>query len=240
MIELPTFDSSTGRLWDALLDIGEYLTTDWTLIGGQMVLLHALEHGTDAPRVSDDLDLLGDVRADPMALRAMSDSLRHLHFDHDGMSPEGIGHRYSRDGVTIDVLAPDGLGPKADLRTTDPAVTIEVSGGTFALARTELVHVRHLDRTGFIPRPDLAGALVVKAGAFHYDTGTRGSDRHLRDLAFLTSMVPDAYSLKSELGRKNCARLRNVRPLHDENSESWALLGDRRSEAFTTWSFLTT
>jgi hypothetical protein len=38
---------------------------NWTLIGGQMVLLRAVEHGRVPPRVTRDLDVLADLRACP-------------------------------------------------------------------------------------------------------------------------------------------------------------------------------
>ena len=48
--------------------------------------------------------------------------------DVDGMSPTYLAHRYVRRGtmrpVTVDVLAPEGLGPRADLTTTRPGRTI--------------------------------------------------------------------------------------------------------------------
>ena len=45
MIELPPLASPVDQLWHALLDLSDRLTVPWTLVGGQMVLLHALEHG---------------------------------------------------------------------------------------------------------------------------------------------------------------------------------------------------
>ena len=35
-----------------LLDLAETLRAPWTLVGGQMVLLHALEHGQVPPQIS--------------------------------------------------------------------------------------------------------------------------------------------------------------------------------------------
>jgi len=49
-------------LWTALLDLSDLGHGEWTLIGGQMVLLHALENGVAAPRVSTDIDVLVNAR----------------------------------------------------------------------------------------------------------------------------------------------------------------------------------
>ena len=52
MITLPPLDGAGDRLWNSLLDIAELMPRGWTLIGGQMVLLHTLEAGTISPRVA--------------------------------------------------------------------------------------------------------------------------------------------------------------------------------------------
>ncbi|MCY3862698.1 MAG: hypothetical protein OXG67_12145 [bacterium] len=44
-VELPAYPGS-APIWDALLDLaGDRSQPEWTLIGGQMVMLHAAEHG---------------------------------------------------------------------------------------------------------------------------------------------------------------------------------------------------
>ncbi len=45
MIELPDFAGHADVLWNALLDLEEVVSSDGVLVGGQMVLLHAIEHG---------------------------------------------------------------------------------------------------------------------------------------------------------------------------------------------------
>lgn len=67
MIALPPLGDLEDRLWLALMDIAERRPGDWTLVGGQMVLLHALEHGAAPPRISPDLDLVVDARVRPPA-----------------------------------------------------------------------------------------------------------------------------------------------------------------------------
>ena len=55
--------------------------------------------------------------------------------------------------------------------TAPPNRTIEVPGGTQALARTQVVTVVHEGRVGHLPRPTLLAALVLKAAASGVDTG---------------------------------------------------------------------
>lgn len=40
MIELPDFAGHADALWTALLDLGDEVSSEWVLVGGQMVLLH--------------------------------------------------------------------------------------------------------------------------------------------------------------------------------------------------------
>lgn len=240
MIDLPTLGGESDRLWETLLDLAQRMPADWTLIGGQMVLLHGLEAGRVPPRVSDDLDLVVNARVRPPALPRMVETLRSLDFASTSISPEGVGHRFDRAGVIVDVLAPDGLGAGTDLSTVGRAVTIQTAGGTFALHESTPVEVSHHGRTGWVPRPSLAGALVVKAGAAATDHGTRGTGRHLSDLAFLSSLIDDAFAVSEHLGTANRKRLRSVTPLADPRHEAWALLGDDRQDAYAAWRFLTT
>jgi len=236
MIELPDLGDADGAMWTALLDIAER-THDWTLIGGQMVLLHGLEHARLPPRISEDLDVVVNVRAQPPALPRMMTALRDLGFVLSGISPDGIAHRFERAGVLVDVLAPDGLGGRTSLRTIGGA-TIPVAGGTYALAESHLVPVAHRGRSGRISRPSIAGALVVKAGAATTDRGLHGPERHLRDLAFLCTLVDDAFALRGHLGVANQRRLRAVRPLADETHPAWSIQGSRRDDAYATWMAL--
>lgn len=128
-----------------------------------------------------------------------------------------------RDAVHIDVLGPDGLGQRTDLRTVGNATTIEVRGGTQALERAELLPVRHNERVAYVPRPNLLGAIVIKAAAVNNDSNPR---RHVRDVAFLCSLVDDPLVLRQTMTRKDRQRLVGVKGLHDRNHEAWRVLDD--------------
>src|SRR3546814_9523165 len=99
-----------------------------------------------------------------------------LGFESAGVSPEGRAYRFhrrvgsatasldlmavERDPVQVDVLAPEGLGERADLRTVGAATAFPTPGVTQALARTELVPVRFRAGVEHVPRPHLLGGLV--------------------------------------------------------------------------------
>jgi hypothetical protein len=57
VIELPVLPPPVDELWHTLLDLGDQLDVPWALIGGQMVLLHAIEHDQVPPQVSQDGDV---------------------------------------------------------------------------------------------------------------------------------------------------------------------------------------
>lgn len=243
-IVMPVLGDPVDQLWLVLLDLAEHLRIDWTIVGGQMVLLHALEHGTVPPIVSQDGDVIANVRATQGALRQVAAQLESSGFAVVGMANDRTAHRYSRSGpgrgrpVVIDVLAPDGVGERADLTTTPPGHTIEVPAGTQALRRTERVPIRVGDRSGAVPRPSLLGAIVGKAAA----CGIAGdSSRHFRDLAFLCSLVEDPFAMRDELtpGDRRCLHLADA--LHDPNHVGWLQLRDaRRSEGRSAWRILGT
>jgi hypothetical protein len=223
VIELPALGATERELWDALLDLAERQPGGWTLVGGQMVLLRALEQGRVPPRVTRDLDVLADLRARPAALPRIVATLSELDFEVELAAPDDSGHRFKRGDVTIDLLAPDNLGARANLHTVGSLTTVAIAGGTYALERSQPLAVRLDGREAMIPCPDLAGALVIKAAAVSSDHGL-GPERHLSDLAVLFSLVADPFRLRDELGPRNARRIAAVGALDYDEHEAWRLL----------------
>jgi len=226
-VQLPTLPGHDDALWATLVELGDVRPGDWTLIGGQMVFLHALEHDTVPPRVSTDLDILVNARIVSGAVGAFSADIEALGFELDGMSPEGIAHRYRRGTVSIDVLAPDGLGSHTDLTTTPPGRTLQVPGGTQALARTEFVRVTTSTLTGRVPRPSLLGAIVCKAVAVGVDDAP---DAQRLDLALLLGLVDNPFELIDQLSATDRRRLRARTELADETHPVWGRLPLERTD----------
>lgn len=103
-ITLPPLAAPVDQLWHLLLDLAE-LPVAWTLIGGQMVLLHALEHGQVPPQVSQDGDIVADVRGDQNALRTVVAALEDHGFELAAPLHEITQRRRQ---IRPDLLAPDG------------------------------------------------------------------------------------------------------------------------------------
>lgn len=239
---IPSMGEPIDELWETLLELSGRLRVDWTIIGGLMVFLLALERHTLPPAVTQDADILADIRVTPSALRQVIDLLTTMSFDLEGISPDGIAHRYTRVGrslgsrVVLDVLAPEGVGRRANLITTKPGRTIMVPGGTQALERTERVEVEFGDLVGTLPRPNLLGAIVGKAAACGLPEDVT---RHLRDLAFLCSIVEDPFVIRSEMNRKDRQRLAQASVLDDYDHTAWRhVSASRRGDGVATWGIL--
>ena len=220
-VELPSYPGYNDALWETLLELANAEMQEWTLIGGQMVLLHALEHNVEPSRVSTDIDVVVNARVVAggiSGIRSFVESLESLGFTLAGASPDNIAHRYQRDGASIDVLAPEGLGSRANLTTTRPGRTLEVPGGTQALDRTELLPVQFNELHGFVPRPSLLGAIVCKAAAVPVAGATSAQQR---DVALLLSLVADPIEVADEMNPKDRQRLLAINELADPAHPVW-------------------
>ena len=61
-LELPSYPGYNEALWETLLEMARTQLQEWTLIGGQMVLLHALEHEVEPARFSTDIDVVVNAK----------------------------------------------------------------------------------------------------------------------------------------------------------------------------------
>ncbi|NUK03593.1 hypothetical protein HRW23_20910 [Streptomyces lunaelactis] len=248
-LELPPLAGAADELWRLLLDLADVVDAPWTLVGGQMVMLHGLQRGRPSPRVSADIDTVVDVRADPRGMRRMVRALTKLGLVPAGdPGPNGLMHRYVKPGTevaidlavpaaSVDVLVPEGLGPTADVTTSGRGRAFPAPGASQALARTELVPVTYDSRQQHVPRPDLLGAIVGKAVGAAVDD--KEPERHIRDLAFLCSLVEDPFALAESITPKDRKRLsRAVRKLSG-TSPHWQGLDGRGDDARAVWEVLT-
>ena len=234
-LALPSYPGYNDALWGTLLELANAQLQEWTLIGGQMVLLHTLENDAEPTRFSQDIDVVVNARVVPGSIKSFVTSLESLGFSLVGGSPDNIAHRYQRDKASIDVLAPEGLGSRAELTTTRPGRTLEVPGGTQALERTELLPVRFGELDGFVPRPSLLGAIICKAAAMGVASATTAQQR---DVALLLSLVADPIEMTRDMGRKDRQRLRAVGGFAEPNNPVWEDLtedaADRARLAYQT------
>lgn len=221
--------------WDLLFDLRVAGFTDWVLMGGQMMYLLTIEHGGPLPRPTDDMDVAVDVRALPGGIRLLADWLVARGLTFEQPSTDGIGTRFSASAnpgpgkVKFDILAPEGLGAKADIRTQPPARTVQAPGATQAFKRSEWVavtivsHVGRETRTGQVRRPTLLGALVAKAAATQIAV-RQNPERDWADAAMALALLDRPDLAANELTAKDRQRLRLLQPLAGTH-DAWTELG---------------
>lgn len=225
MIVLPADTKGEREVWSTLLDIAER-EHRWTVVGARMVELHLVERGRELRRSSLDGDALGDARARPNPVRRIAQLLTAAGFDLEGISVMGTGHTFVKAGVEIDLLAPDNLGMNSerDRTTIPPLHTVEVPGGRQALERTEWVEVEVAGRRGRLPRPNLLGAVLLKARAVDVDDA---KESQRQDLAQLLSLVEDPDELATELRAREHLWLRRRAEMNDATADCWIGLAPR-------------
>lgn len=201
-IDVRSGDAVHRALWESVGDLVSLLPPDWVLIGGLMVQLHALQHETVAVRPTDDVDVLGQARPQG-TLTAIDAALCQGGFRPVEPDLDGYAFRYEREGLIVDVLAPDGLTPPPTLGGGRNAIA--VPGGSQALARSETVIVRVAERSFPVRRPTLLGAILIKARALRVHSDP---DTQREDLLLLLSLVEDPRATAGELEKSEREWLR--------------------------------
>jgi hypothetical protein len=195
-------------LWTKALELAELFgdATDWTLIGGLMVQLHAIEHDLDS-RLTSDIDLLGDSRRRPSTTQRIAEILesRGGIMAEPPRSNRDLGYQFEIDGEIVEVLGTEGIGESGP-KTIGDFRTFQVPGGTQALRRTEVVNIS-LDGKPAIDmrRPNLLGAILIKARVVSKRRRTKfESDR--QDLILLLSLAEDPRGLAESGGLRRTER----------------------------------
>ena len=231
-IELRRLAPAAAQAWATLFDLAEESPDSWILVGGQMILLLALEHGEDSVRPSQDMDIVVNVRVRPDGTRWLSAWLEARGFDLEGINRDQIGHRFvkaavgGQGNVVIDVLAPAGVGERARLTTIPPARTVQAPGALQAFGRSRLVDILISDsrdgneRRGAVKCPDILGALVLKAAATSIPL-RENADRDWQDAAFLLSIIADPFGTAERVVKRDRHHLCRLRPLLDESHAGW-------------------
>lgn len=237
MIELVTTNDQDRAVWETIVDITDWFRAPWTLIGARMVQLHAMSAGREVPRLSLDADALADVRAMPGATKKLAAALVKHGFELSETSTFGLAHRFVRDDVSIDVLAPDGLNRVSSRLTVGKLHTVQVPGGTQALHRTRVEDVRIGRRRGAIPVPSLLGAILLKARAVKVDDVP---DNQRIDLAVLLSLVGDVEPIAREMRTSERSWLRERKEMGDPRTACWRFLSrDQAQRGLATFRQLT-
>lgn len=208
--------------WGAIARLATLVPVDrWAIVGGQMVAIHAALAGTAPPRLTDDGDVVVDVRVfGRQAMRDVASALTSIGFT-ASESPERVT-RFERGYAKIDLLAPEGIG--ANAVTIPPGHAIQAPGTTQALERAVHVEVDWGNGQVMVRCPSLLGATIAKAAAATEITSVTIDERlkHQHDLVFLLSLaanrpIEDLDTMSREMSKTDRRRLRAATtPIFDD------------------------
>ena len=215
--------------WESIAELADDVSGDrWAIVGGQMVAIHAAIEGVEPPRVTDDGDVVVDVRGFGRgAMLEVAATLTSIGFT-SRESPEGVT-RFIRDNAKIDLLAPDGIGAK--VLTIPPGYAIQAPGASQALERTIPVTVDWGEGQVLVRCPSLFGAIIAKSAASTEIVSLTSDERlkHQLDLIFLLSLAAkrpadELDAMRSTMGRKDHKRLHSATEfiIGDETHRAWS------------------
>lgn len=213
--------TAQGRAtWEAIAELADRVSIDeWVIVGGQMVAIHAALADVAPPRVTDDGDVVVDVRGSGrQAMGAVARTLVDIGFTVLS-SPDGVT-RFVRGDATIDLLAPEGLAAHAT--TIAPGRAVQAPGASQAIGRRRQVTVNWTDGQTTVHCPSLLGAIVAKAAGAQEIVSLSRLERHKHqgDFVFLLSLatIVDHDGIdRTELTTKDRKRLRAaIRPILDD------------------------
>jgi len=234
-VTLPALPDPIAELWPLLLRLAEERRDRWSIVGAQMVMLHASHHGVRRPLITEDVDVVVDIRT--TALRDVAAWFIGEGFALAAPSTGGTGHRFVRGRASIDLLAIDHHG-RADLTTIPPVVTVAIAGGRRAIDRTIMAEVTTAEGlTGRVPVPDWLGAVLLKARAAVTVPGSR--PKHLQDLALLLGLPTDVVDWSTQLRGRDRTHLRAGGGLIDEATWRAVASSVRISDARAALEILT-
>jgi hypothetical protein len=249
-IEMPTPSYGWDYPWPNAFEVAAVFPTErWTLVGGLMVQAHALTHGIEAIRPTNDLDMLLHIEMVAGLAGEVNAKLTGLGYRlREASERKGHVYRYERPRPgpfslltdVIDVMAPDHLGPHRVPRLGNSPM-FAVDGGKQALGRTVgLAMTTDAGETVQFSLPDELAALILKAAA-HLSDRTAERERHLSDAAVLASTITDHATERARLKGSDGKRLRYLRDqLSDERHPAWLRLPvSRRTNGQDTLRILT-
>jgi hypothetical protein len=216
-VSLPQFDPALTGALATLFTLDKVVSAPWTLIGGLMVLLHCAEHGVAFRRATADADVAVGVFTHRDALTQVTAALRGMRFSDATPDPlaggQRLSYRWSRGQVHVDVAVPAKVNAQLHVpRSASRLPGVELPALQQALRRSERLQVTVADGpSGYLRRPDLLGALVVKAQAAISDS--RDTDRHRGDLVALCealAMSGAHTTFRAQLRDKDRRRLRQA------------------------------
>lgn len=219
--------------WPNVAEIARVLPWDrWTLIGGLMTQLHAIHHGIDAVRSTNDVDIVLHIETARGTPNATASALESLGYElKENLDPRNnVGHRFTRGEAHVDIVS-SGVADIVDVVVADHAAPsveermrrmhmVKVPGGTQALGRTVNYRLEIEEgkvTTISVPRP--FGALILKAAA--YVTDSRDPQRHVFDAAVLLACIDDPIAERKSFTGSDRSRMMVLERELVEGHRAW-------------------
>jgi predicted nucleotidyltransferase len=202
-----------------------------------MTQLHAIHHGVDAVRPTNDVDIALHIETARGTPNTTADALESLGYElKPSIDPRNnVGHRFTRgvsrvdvvgghevDDDVVDVVIADHPAPRAQERMRRMDM-VKVPGGTQALRRTanyRLTFNEAAPVTISVPRP--FGALILKTAAYVSDS--RDPARHIQDAAVLLACIDDPFAELDQLAGSDRSRLAILDRELTDTHPAWRLM----------------
>lgn len=223
--DVPVPPGGWGTPWPQCVELARVLpSTQWTLVGGLMVQLHAAAAGLAVTRPTADIDIVLHIETGATTTSSVCAVLNGLGYTlQKSIDDDAPAHRFVRRKQQIDVMVADHLAPRLVPRLGGRK-PFQVTGGTQALQRT--LNCRMIvDDTGpvFISIPNALGALVLKGAAYREDS--RDKDRHLDDAAVLCATIRNPLITAGQMKGSDKSRIQSLHvKLTDPGHRSWQML----------------
>ncbi|MGO4143941.1 hypothetical protein AB4Y77_02550 [Paenarthrobacter sp. YAF11_1] len=135
--DVPVPPGGWGTPWPQCVELARALpSSQWTLVGGLMVQLHAAAAGLAVSRPTADVAIVLQIETGAATTATVSAVLSGLGYTLEkSISHNAPAHGFLRGEQQIDVMVADHLAP-AKIPTLGGRKPFQVSGGTQALQRT--------------------------------------------------------------------------------------------------------
>ncbi|MET4143813.1 hypothetical protein [Arthrobacter sp. UYCo732] len=223
--DVPVPPGGWGTPWPQCVELARALpSTQWTLVGGLMVQLHAAAAGLAVSRPTADVDIVLHIETGAATTRSVLAVLNRLGYVlQKSIDQDAPAHRFVRGKQQIDVMVADHLTP-AKVPTIGGRKPFQMAGGTQALQRT--VNCRMTaddDGPVLISIPNALGALVLKGAAYREDSRDKG--RHLDDAVVLCATIRTPLVTAAQMKGSDKSRVLSLhKVLSDPAHRSWQLL----------------
>lgn len=223
--DVPVPPGGWGTPWPQCIELARSIpSTQWTLVGGLMVQLHAAAAGLAVTRPTADVDIVLHIETGAATTTSVTTVLTTLGYTlQKSIAHDAPAHRFVRGKQQLDVMVADHL-PPSKVPMLGGRKPFQIAGGTQALQRTVDCRMKVDDgEPVIISIPNVLGALVLKGAAYREDS--RDRDRHLDDAVVLCAAIKSPLATAGQMNGSDKSRVLTLhKELKNSGHKSWQLL----------------